>query len=152
MCSSVKPHVIVVCYMYILIHPGSSVLTPLTEIQATRVELDAFHRTLLGAFDKLHEHLQSNPSRLVVHMLGASEVELAVNWSMLCNDSNTQEHIFLWFSWARGCTAIRWCHCESYDAPSAASTASLARFSLAVIRFPRLIFPPPIFSALTIDS
>ena len=56
-------------------------LTPLTEISLTKPEGDAFVATLRGALDKLK--LEGARPR-VVHLLGASDVEDAVDWSPLC--------------------------------------------------------------------
>lgn len=53
-------------------------LVPLTEIKAEPVELDAFAATLVGALEKLG---LNNP---IVHMIGTSDVEHAVDWSPAC--------------------------------------------------------------------
>eukprot|EP01051_Picozoa_sp_SAG22_P000730 SAG22_NODE_22_length_31438_cov_47.016529_14_plen_176_part_00 len=55
--------------------------SPLTEIAPTAVELSAFADTAVGALAKLELPAAALP---VVHVLGASAVEDAVDWSLLC--------------------------------------------------------------------
>ena len=57
---------------------GVTALTPLTDVELTATEGEAFVATLQGALDKLA------PATRVVHILGASKVEDAVDWSPLC--------------------------------------------------------------------
>ena len=56
-------------------------LTPLTQIQPSPAELAVFPETLRQALLKL-----GSPKNAVVHILGASSVEDAVDWSSLCLD------------------------------------------------------------------
>ena len=57
---------------------------PLTEIDATSAELEAFAATLAGAIAKLQL-----PPLAVVHLLGASAVEAAVDWTPVCEAGAT---------------------------------------------------------------
>lgn len=53
-------------------------LTPLTRIQPTLVELAAFSSTVLGILARL------KLDKPVIHLVGASDVEAAVDWSDVC--------------------------------------------------------------------
>jgi hypothetical protein len=59
---------------------AAAALTPLTEIKPSPIELNAFAATVLGALGRL----QLTASKPVIHLLGASDVEAAVDWSPLC--------------------------------------------------------------------
>jgi hypothetical protein len=58
------------------------VRTPLTEIAAEPVELAAFASTVSGAISKLNLSHLGRPA--VVHIVGASRVERAVDWNLVC--------------------------------------------------------------------
>ena len=65
--------------------PSSISLTPLTQIKATPVELSAFAATVVGLVEKLRvERELRHPTAPVVHIVGASDVEDAVNWAPVC--------------------------------------------------------------------
>ena len=65
--------------------PATS-LQPMTSIEPTAVELDAFATTVVGAVQKLQlDDWRAGASAApVIHVLGASAVEAAVDWSPLC--------------------------------------------------------------------
>ena len=65
--------------------PSSRSLTPLTQIKATPVELSAFAATVVGLVEKLRvERELRYPAAPVVHIVGASDVEDAVDWAPVC--------------------------------------------------------------------
>jgi hypothetical protein len=58
---------------------------PLTTIDATQTELDAFIATVEGGLLKINANKQ-----IVVHLVGASEVEASIDWSPLCEKYNIE--------------------------------------------------------------
>lgn len=72
--------------------PHVESLKPLTEIQATDEELAAFTATVSGALTKLRGSALDGGAALaapVVHVVGASGVEAAVDWQPLCEAGAT---------------------------------------------------------------
>ena len=67
-----------VCLSYLSV--ASKRQPPLTQIKASPVELDAFSHTLIGA---LRRHSLAKAETLV-HIVGASEVEVQVDWTTVC--------------------------------------------------------------------
>jgi len=61
-----------------------SSLTPLTKIAPTAVELEAFAATVVAALATLREMGELTVPHPVVHVVGASNVEAAVDWSPVC--------------------------------------------------------------------
>lgn len=66
----------------LLLAPTTSALTPLTDIKPTDAELDAFASTVVGALAKLGRDVRSKTP--VIHVVGASAVEEAVDWRPVC--------------------------------------------------------------------
>lgn len=60
-------------------------LKPLTEIAPTEVELGAFSATVLGALEKLGFGPGTSAAPPVIHLVGASPVEAAVDWTPVCD-------------------------------------------------------------------
>ena len=65
--------------MAVTLAGSAASLTSLTEINATTVELEVFAATVAGALAKI-----GGLETPVVHIVGASAVEAAVNWAPLC--------------------------------------------------------------------
>jgi hypothetical protein len=65
--------------MAVTLAGSTASLTSLTEINATTVELEAFAATVAAALVKI-----GGLETPVVHIVGASAVEAAVNWAPLC--------------------------------------------------------------------
>ena len=76
---------VVALFLAALACKGTASLTPLTQIEPTNIELDAFAATVEGALAKL----QAPTRRSTVHILGASATEAAVDWSRLCESGHT---------------------------------------------------------------
>ena len=64
--------------------PAAAKSVPLTAIEPTPVELASFAATVVGALAKLRTDVTDLPEKAVVHIIGASPVESAVDWSPLC--------------------------------------------------------------------
>lgn len=64
---------------------AASALTPLTEIAPTNVELGAFAATVVGALTRLRSKTNGLEKQVrTVHVVGASSVEAAVDWTPVC--------------------------------------------------------------------
>ena len=73
-----------ICLLMTVLHANHA-LTPLTEIQASEEELNVFPLTMRAALSRAGIKL----SGAIVHVMGASDVEDAVDWSILCRDGLT---------------------------------------------------------------
>lgn len=77
MCGGVLP------FLLALVHSGIT-LQPLTKIAPEAVELDAFAQTVVGAIEALRDMKLVDGTHVVAHVVGASGVEAAVDWSPVC--------------------------------------------------------------------
>lgn len=70
--------------MFLALVRSSNTLLPLTKIAPETVELEAFAQTVVGAIEALRDMKLVDSTHVVAHVVGASNVEAAVDWSPVC--------------------------------------------------------------------